>query len=56
MLYVQNEELIPNIGATSVALTWFQYEKSDMDRKYLFIEFIENVLHYLDIYAYLDIK
>ena len=29
----QNEELLPKRGATSVAWTWFGYEKSDTDQK-----------------------
>ncbi len=67
----QNKEILPKRGATSVAWTWFGYEKSDMDQKtvlcklcrhmwpfyinYLFIEFTENVL-YCNMYWYLDMK
>lgn len=29
-------ELIPKIGATSVAWMWFGYEKSDTDQKLLY--------------------
>ena len=32
----QNEELVPKRGATSVAWTWFGYEKSDTDQTNVF--------------------